>query len=177
MGTVCMTNRNDQRCGAAGAACAPCPACYQCSNMGVCGLDPGALWDVICSSATIATTMPSNTNGAWDTGVNGAAALPDPFCQFVRNGSAEAETTTLANTLEPVWNQSVGPTNVRVTQNFLVSRAWEIAVIDDDMGVTTNDLVCSVAPQLTAADFAAATVELPPTQRCTGLTIKLVCAE
>ena len=176
MGSMCVTNRTDQRCGNAGAACAPCDPCYQCSNRGVCGLTPGAPWDVICSSATLTPTMPMNANGAWDAG-NGVGALPDPFCQFTRNGNAQATTTTLMNTLAPVWDESIAPANLNLTQNFLVSQAWEVTVIDDDGNNAQSDLACSVAPQLTAADFAAGTVALPPTQRCTSLTIKLVCAQ
>jgi hypothetical protein len=177
MGNVCRNGRNDQRCGTAGAACAPCPSCYQCSNTGVCGLDPDAVWDVICSSATISASMPSNVNSAWDTDTTGVGTLPDPFCQFTRNGDAQMATTTLMNTLAPVWNQSIAPTNVDLTESFLTSDPWEVTVVDDDFGVTANDLACSIAPQLTAADFAAGTVALPPTRRCTALTIKLVCAQ
>jgi hypothetical protein len=121
--------------------------------------------------------MPANTNGAWDTGVTGVAALPDPFCEFTRDGVVQTATATVMNTLAPEWDESIAPTDVKVTQTFLVSEPWEVKVIDDDFGSTTDDLVCSVAPQLTEADFAAGTVDLPPTRRCNSLTIKLICAE
>lgn len=176
-GGTCVANRTDQICGRAGAACAPCDACSQCSALGVCALNPTARWNVICSSATLTPTRPGNL--AWDTDVLGAAALPDPFCEFVMGASALVSTDILSNTLVPMWNQSITPPGMNVTENFLIMQAgrWSVSVTDDDAGVTTNDLACSVTPRLTTADFAAGTVTFPAAQSCLSLTIRLTCAE
>ena len=179
-GDICMTGDSDQRCGIGGVKCTPCERCYRCAPPGVCALNPDSPWKVLCSSATIAPSMPSNVNGTWDTEFAGADALPDPFCQSSINGVAQMATMTLLNTLAPVWNQSIVPEASRgASENFLVSQPWVVSVIDEDFGVTDNgnDLACSIEPRLTAGDFAAGTVTFPTTQRCTSLTISLVCDE
>lgn len=175
MGTACLTNRNDQHCGTASVACASCAACYQCSDVGVCELDPSANWDIICSSATIVPTKPLNV--PWDVATPGISPLPDPYCQFTLDGASLARTTTLLNTLTPMWNQSITPTSMDITEDILVSQAgrWQVGVVDEDLGVMPADPVCAAVPRLTPANFAAGMVALPATPNCTSLTIQLVC--
>ncbi len=181
MGGTCVTNRNDERCGTAGATCAPCSACSQCSNAGACALIASAQWNVVCVSATIAPTKPEGT--IWDSSGTTTTAVPDPFCQLTLDGVPRtgARTPVLMDTLAPVWNQTITPTNgTNVTHNVLVAQPtrWSVNVIDDDTDTSgTNDPICTAAPRLTAADFAEGIVKVPATGSCTSLVIQLVCAE
>jgi hypothetical protein len=111
--------------------------------------------------------------------VPGAAALPDPFCEFVMGANALGSTDILTNTTVPMWDQSINPPGMNLTENFLIMQAgrWSVSVTDDDDGVTTNDLACSVTPHLTATDFTSGTVTFPASQSCLSLTIHLTCAQ
>src|SRR6185503_3134876 len=100
MGTTCVTNQTDQRCGTAGAACAPCGACFQCSNAGTCTVDNAARWDLICASATLAGTK------SWDPATP-ETPLPDPYCRLAVDSVLRGTTNTKNETLMPVWNQSI----------------------------------------------------------------------
>jgi hypothetical protein len=145
--------------------------------MGACQLDPGAPWDLICVSATVAATKP--TGAQWDPSTSTVSPLPDPFCELTIDGNRAATTATMLNTLSPQWDQSIAPANMDLTTMFLTMKAgsWAVAVLDDDANQTSFDPICSVSPTLTPADFAAGTLQLPPTQSCLSLSIQLVCAQ
>jgi len=104
-----------------------------------------------------------------------ATALPDPYCQFALDGVRRGATSTVMQTLTPVWNESIttSSSGQNITYAILTSPLdrWAVAVRDEDgNSITLDDAVCSATPRLTAADFLAGTVELPATGSCTGLT-------
>ena len=105
--------------------------------------------------------------------------LPIRFCEFQLDKVGQADTGVLTDTLSPMWNQSITPTNTNITPNFLISQAgnWSIFVGDDDGGLQRFENVCTVFPMLTAANFTTGIVKFANVQSCTSLTIQLVCAQ
>lgn len=176
-GNCVTTNQNDQRCGTAGAACMPCGTCFQC-GAGACQPRPAARWTMTAGSATVAATKVGNMT--WDPMMPpGMGPQPDPFCQLTVNGVSAARTTSILNTVSPVWNQPLVPTNMDLTSDFLMAQParWTLGVFDDDGTQTLFETMCTVTPHLTAADLTAGMVTFPPTQSCTSLSIQLTCAE
>jgi hypothetical protein len=178
---MCITDRNDQRCGASGAACTPCNPCFKCSNAGACMVMPESQWAITCVSATIAATKPGG--GAWDFGgpvigpnVDGPA--PDPVCQSILDKVPSTSTTALQDTFTPMWNQSVTPSDVKVTASVLMNAnsRWSIAVKDHDPGLF-DEAVCEVAPTLTSSDLEKGAVTFSRVDACDSLTIRLTCAQ
>ena len=180
----CVNGTNNNRCGVGGVACAACGACFTCSA-GACTLTPTSRWNVICVDATIAPTKPNGQ--PWDVSGTG---LPDPICRSVTpTGATDVSTGVQMDNLSPNWDEPITPTAIigagngteRATASNLMSNMgvprWGIAVIDNDGGAATSDIICALVPHLTAADFAAGTTALPAQGSCLSLNIRLECAE
>lgn len=193
-GDTCITARTDGHCGNGGAACAACGKCFRCANAGSCEVEPASTWRMLCSSAVLSATQPNGQ--PWDAPQAGgpgrpgngmgpgqgpgpgvaSAELPDPTCRLSFGLlTADASTSVLMNTLTPTWNESITPTPLTAGQLMSQAMPWSITVSDDDDRMT-SDPACTVTPQLTAADFAAADVTFTNVQSCTKLSVHLTCA-
>jgi hypothetical protein len=155
----------------AGGGCGACPPCMRCAD-GACGVDPASLWKVSCVSATIAPTKPNGD--PWDPALAGTAA-PDPQCSFWLGNSMASQTSVLANTLMPIWNESITPSS-RFTAGLLSSQSspWSIRVTDDDPPAGA-ETICSVSPALDAEAFASGSRSFAQVGSCAMLTIGLEC--
>jgi len=144
----------------------------RCAN-GACAVDPTSLWKVRCASAAIAPMKPNGD--PWDP-VFGGTAAPDPQCSFWLGDSLAAQTSVLSNTLMPMWNESITPSN-RFTAGLLSSQTnpWSIRVTDDDPPAG-EETICSVSPVLDAAAFSSGLGTFAQVGSCTTLTIGLECA-
>ena len=187
MGNKCVTSARDEKsCGDAGAACAPCAACFRCgATSGTCEVDPASPWTVTCGTATVAQTK--GVGMSWDGPTIGpgmsASTAPDPFCAYQLDGVTQKQTSVVMDSYVPTWNQSVTPSNPKITANYLMSQAghWSIFVADDDAGVggfqTTYESICSIAPHPTATDFSRGMLTYTNLASCLSLTIQLTCAQ
>jgi hypothetical protein len=133
-----------------------------------------SLWKITCVSASIAATNPNGDR--WDPGMGGSSA-PDPFCEFGFHGTGQKDTTTVADTFAPTWNEDVTPANIKLTPSWVMSQAgsWSILVADSDGKI--SDGICEVFPPLTASSFSSGTVVFSNVQSCNKLTLLLTCNE
>jgi len=101
-------------------------------------------------------------------------AAPDPSCQL-KLDAATVSTSTRRDTLTPDWNESLTPATPLPTAGRLMSQAmpWSITLSDvDPRG--SDDTICELHPQFSAAAFTAGKVKLSAPQ-CPSLTITLSC--
>ncbi|HEX2658985.1 MAG TPA: hypothetical protein VHU40_11965, partial [Polyangia bacterium] len=140
MGTTCVRNTTNDRCGMGGAACAACGKCFKCSAAGSCDLDPASIWNVVCGSATIDATMANGQE--WDQGVgpgglggpgsSNNGGLPDPVCQYLTGATVQKQTSTLSDTLMPAWNAVISPAATSAKTLMSSTSRWSVKIIDDD---------------------------------------------
>ena len=159
--------------GTGGSPCASCRSCFRCV-MDVCQPDPNAAWNVICSSATIASLKPSGA--VWDSTSNAPPGTwPDTFCRLTLDNNRVRSTSTVMDSLMPVWNASVTPTGSRITAALLMSANNRMRIAVTDVDATDEDAVCTTTPRVTAADLEKGTVTFANLGSCTSLTLGLVC--
>jgi hypothetical protein len=132
---------------------------------------------VNCVSASIASTKPDGM--VWDPmGTTLQARNPDPFCQLT-TGARMRATSVVGDTLMPNWNASVTPTSGgALTSSLLMgtSGSWSIAVIDqDNTGGGGNETICTVSPNLTAAELQAGKVTFTNVASCNQLNLSFAC--
>ena len=100
-GDSCLSGTAGSACGTGGAACVDCGPRGIC-QAGGCAIDPGSRWDLVAVGAEVPET--NAAGGTWDP-LGGA---PDLFARALDPDGEELETTgTVANSLQPVWDEVI----------------------------------------------------------------------
>ena len=180
----CVAGRSLDRCGDKGVACATCGKCQICNGSGTCDVDPSSTWDVVCYSATIASTQPSGMT--WDprgSAVDGVA--PDPFCQFempANSLTGARVSPSIADTYTPTWNYDITPNAKPIKAADLMSsvKTWRLWIGDDDgcnaRGCMGQE-ICEIDQPLTAGSLLAGQLVEKNVGSCLSLTVKFVCEQ
>jgi hypothetical protein len=179
-GTVCVPMPTAKQCGRGGFQCAPCAGCQRCSTAGACQLDPASTWQVQAVSATLDDT--TSSGGAWDRRNEPfGGSLPDPFVQLdvqVDQPSVRSLgwTTTLVDTVTPIWNELLHPQNMPIKASDLLpgGQAWQIWVGDEDDN-QLGQVMCELDGPLAASDFAAGGFTRTNLDACQSVKIALIC--
>jgi hypothetical protein len=180
---VCVAP-STQQCGRGGVECVACGPCQTCTAAGSCDIDPASTWDIVCVSAKLASTQPNGA--AWDPSAPGPnGPLPDPFCQYERvsglvDPSNAAVTSTITDTLTPMWSQNVTPAANPPTASWLLSSStgWRLWVGDDD-GCTASGCVaqeaCEIDGPLPKSALETGTLVIENRASCVQLYVKFNC--
>jgi hypothetical protein len=182
-GTMCVRTRSAQACGGGGQACRACGGCQTCSNLGTCEVDPSSTWTVVCAAAQLESSPPSGGD-TWDrhSGDLGGTA-PDPFCEFeMPSGSISpmtaGVTSTINDSFEPVWNQTVSPAGKTIKASDLMAggKSWHLWVGDDEGGFRAQ-VACSINNPMPSAWLRNGQGVVSNVDGCLSLTVKLVCQQ
>lgn len=133
-------------CGNNGDACIPCGSGSACDPTArTCYLDPDSTWDFYAISANVPATKTSGAS--WDA----FGGLPDHYVIMYSAGT-QAQTTSLNNTLAPIWNQ-VTLMNIKASQ-YMSSLSFNIWDADFSFGLLPDDFMggCTMAVQTSNFD-------------------------
>lgn len=132
VGTTCISNTTQQRCGARGAACYSCASHERCAS-GSCALDSQSLWSVTVVSANIDDRDEGGT--CWDDAVGTCDDPPEAFLAATCGG--RQGTTGVQSTWQPSWRTEL----FQVTADALIAGGMSVTVYDEDL--TSDDTVAT----------------------------------
>lgn len=145
-GDTCVEPATDDQCGASGIACVDCGAGRVCGASG-CELNIDTMWSIRVVSGEVAPSQPGG--GAWD----GGNGLPDPYVTFVIANQADRSSSTIDNSLTPVWDETLAdPVNAA---DLLAG----VTILYRDSDVVFDDEICDITVALNGADFGGDLIE------------------
>jgi hypothetical protein len=175
-GSVCVSSPDARQCGRGGAACHECEGCQRCSATGECELDPESHWELACISAQIESRPPDDFD--WDPAFGAVGGRrPDPFCQFeMPPGSGLGITSTVIDSLMPVWNQPLHPvgTTLRAGDLMAGGMPWIIWVGDEEDNAR-GEIVCTMFQPMPLSAFEGSPFIRSNFGSCNVLTVQLTC--
>jgi hypothetical protein len=126
------------------------------------------------------------SGGSWDRRKEPLGGpLPDPFVQLDLQLDLQLDqpmvkslgwTTTVVDTVTPVWNELLHPQNMPLEASQLLpgGQTWQIWVGDEDAD-QLGQVMCEIDGPLAASDFAAGGFTRTNLDACQSVTIALTC--